>query len=261
MSFAHTDGQRPSRLLPGRGGLSGSQPYTGGPRSGARRIWLTTFTDLTALMLTFFVLQFSMSKINEVEWQNLSDSFQQRLSSVEETQVPLPQQVLGIEPRAALPGDDLVYLTAVIGEHLERAGVAESFTVANLGERILIRSRVSTGDGAGEGADASPDALPEVKGLDALAVLIARLENRVDLELRLNAAGQGRSVGSRYRSALESALAVQGRLAALGVENLAAVKASLDPPTALDGAAPDNSAARDQVGIEFVIHAHEGGRR
>jgi chemotaxis protein MotB len=235
-------------LPPGRGGLSGSQ------------IWLTTFTDLTALMLTFFVLQFSMSKINEVEWQNLSDSFQQRLSSVEETQVPLPQQVLGIEPRAALPGDDLVYLTAVIDEHLERAGVAESFTVTNLGERILIRSRASTGDGAGEGVGAPQDALPEVRGFDALAVLIARLENRVDLELRLSAAGQGRSVRSRYRLALEKALAVQGRLAALGVGNLAAVKASLAPSTALDGGAPASSAVRDQVRIEFVIHAHEGGR-
>jgi hypothetical protein len=211
-------------------------------------------------MLTFFVLQFSMSKINEVEWQNLSDSFQQRLSSVEETQVPLPQQVLGIEPRAALPGDDLVYLTAVIGEHLERAGVAESFTVTNLGERILIRSRASTGDGAGEGVGAPQDALPEVRGFDALAVLIARLENRVDLELRLSAAGQGRSVRSRYRLALEKALAVQGRLAALGVGNLAAVKASLAPSTALDGGAPASSAVRDQVRIEFVIHAHEGGR-
>jgi len=208
-------------------------------------------------MLTFFVLQFSMSKINEVEWQNLSDSFQQRLSSVEETQVPLPQQVLGIEPRATLPGDDLVYLTTVIGEHLVRAGVAERFTVANLGERILIRSRASRGDGTGEDADAPPD----MTGLEALAMLIARLENRVDLELRLNTAGQGRSTGSGYRSALQRALAFQERLAGLGVDDLAAVKASLASPTALDGAAPDSSSEPGQARVELVIHAHEGGRQ
>ena len=33
--------------------------YRGMEPERARRIWLTTFTDLTALMLTFFVLQFS----------------------------------------------------------------------------------------------------------------------------------------------------------------------------------------------------------
>ena len=57
--------------------FAGSRPYPGLPRGRARRIWLTTFTDLAALMLTFFVLQFSMSKIDQVQWQNLADALQQ----------------------------------------------------------------------------------------------------------------------------------------------------------------------------------------
>ena len=55
--------------------------YEGMEPARARKIWLTTFTDLTALMLTFFVLQFSMSKIDQVQWQNLADAFQQKLDT------------------------------------------------------------------------------------------------------------------------------------------------------------------------------------
>jgi chemotaxis protein MotB len=240
MMRASTNGPKLRTMQPGYGGLAGSRPYPGMPRSRARLIWLTTFTDLTALMLTFFVLQFSMSKIDEVQWQNLSDSFQQRLSSVQETQVPLPQQVLGIEPRQTIPGDDLVYLTAVIGEQLKSAGVANHFAIDQRDARIVIRPLVPTVDGLDErGREA----------LEVLAALIARLDNRVDLEFRQAPGDTAATFRSRYRAALEGALAVQERLAALGARNLSTVKARL--------ADPSNTAAPGDARVSFVIHAHE----
>jgi len=36
--------------------------------------WLVTFTDLVALMLTFFVMLFAMSKVEQRKWQNLTDA-------------------------------------------------------------------------------------------------------------------------------------------------------------------------------------------
>src|SRR3546814_1706569 len=46
--------------------------------------WLLIFTDLTALMLTFFVLLFSMSSIQESDWQNLVDSLSTKLDGVQQ---------------------------------------------------------------------------------------------------------------------------------------------------------------------------------
>ena len=50
---------------------------------GSRKIsqtWLVTFADLTALMLTFFILLFSMSKVESTTWQAIVDSFKQQLN-------------------------------------------------------------------------------------------------------------------------------------------------------------------------------------
>ncbi len=219
--------------------FAGSRPYPGLPRGRARRIWLTTFTDLTALMLTFFVLQFSMSKIDEVQWRNLSDSLQQRLSSVQETQVPLPREVLGIEPRQTLPGDDPAYLTAVIGAQLAMSGAAEDFKIEQRGARVVIRFLMSLEEGRDEDGWAS---------LEVLAALITRLDNRVELEFRPAPAGGAAMLRNRYHAALDSALAMQGRLAAMGVRNLSAVKARLSHPG--DGEAPDGAR------LSIIIHAH-----
>lgn len=50
---------------------------------GARKIsqaWMITFADLTALMLTFFILLFSMSTIDSTTWETIVDSFRQHLN-------------------------------------------------------------------------------------------------------------------------------------------------------------------------------------
>ena len=57
-------------------------PVPGGQRSS--QAWLVTFTDLVALMLTFFVMLFAMSKIEHRQWQNLTDALAQDLDAVRE---------------------------------------------------------------------------------------------------------------------------------------------------------------------------------
>lgn len=50
---------------------------------GARKIsqaWLVTFADLTALMLTFFILLFAMSNVDTSTWEAIVDSFKQQLN-------------------------------------------------------------------------------------------------------------------------------------------------------------------------------------
>jgi chemotaxis protein MotB len=50
---------------------------------GAKKIgqeWLITFADLSALLLTFFVLLFSMSTVNSETWESIVDSLKQQLN-------------------------------------------------------------------------------------------------------------------------------------------------------------------------------------
>ena len=42
--------------------------------------WMVTFADLTALMLTFFVLLFSMSKVETSHWEAIVDSLKHELN-------------------------------------------------------------------------------------------------------------------------------------------------------------------------------------
>ena len=45
----------------------------------ASNAWMVIFADLTALLLTFFVLLFSMSSVNVAEWEEVISSFSTRL--------------------------------------------------------------------------------------------------------------------------------------------------------------------------------------
>src|SRR3546814_1780661 len=56
--------------------------YRGRNQSDAQA-WLLTFTDLTALMLTFFVLLFSMSTIEKPNWQSLVNRSEEHTSELQ----------------------------------------------------------------------------------------------------------------------------------------------------------------------------------
>lgn len=58
--------------------------HESGRYGGRRKIshaWLVTFADLTALMLTFFILLFSMSEVESSTWEAVVDSFKQQLNA------------------------------------------------------------------------------------------------------------------------------------------------------------------------------------
>lgn len=48
---------------------------------GNSKIWLTSFTDVVALMLTFFVLLFAMSQPSQEEWSEVSAALQNEFST------------------------------------------------------------------------------------------------------------------------------------------------------------------------------------
>lgn len=51
-----------------------------GDQDGVASLWLITFTDVMALMLTFFVLLFAMSNPKQEEWESLSETMQNKFN-------------------------------------------------------------------------------------------------------------------------------------------------------------------------------------
>lgn len=109
-----------------------------GRRQDSNQAWLLTFTDLAALMLTFFVLLFSMSTIKDSDWQNLVDALSPRLDRVQEVTLSLPQHEKSAEEVQRQPGSDLDYLTAVLKEQMAANPELAAIGVTQEGRRVVI---------------------------------------------------------------------------------------------------------------------------
>ncbi len=106
--------------------------------AGSPNAWMVTFTDLVALMLTFFVLLYSMSSLDVVKWQNLTGSLAESLDSVEESEVVEPKAQLDIKPVRSVPGTDLDYLSNVLFERLEDDEILKDAGFVNQGNRLIV---------------------------------------------------------------------------------------------------------------------------
>ncbi|WP_282607979.1 flagellar motor protein MotB [Pelagibius sp. Alg239-R121] len=112
---------------------------TEAPRpSNSSTAWMVTFTDLVALMLTFFVLLYSMSRLDVVQWQNLTGSLARSLDSVTESTAVKPKAQLDIAPVRFVPGADLDYLANVLSERLRTDDTLSQALFRNQGDRLVI---------------------------------------------------------------------------------------------------------------------------
>jgi len=100
--------------------------------------WMVTFTDLIALMLTFFVLLYSMSKLDIVQWQNLTGTALVSLDSVSDTASVKPKAQLDIAPVSFVPGSDLDYLANVLSERLRSDNLLSQARFRNAGDRLIV---------------------------------------------------------------------------------------------------------------------------
>lgn len=110
------------------------------PQSGGNApLWLITFTDVMALMLTFFVLLFSMSNPNNEAWTDVVSALDSQFNlvfgasrqpgSMETSDINRPQL------HAAL---DLQYLSTLVEKLLENYRELGQTSVARYGDRIVI---------------------------------------------------------------------------------------------------------------------------
>jgi len=108
------------------------------PPEHGTRVWLITFTDLVALMLTFFVMLFAMSNVKLTEWRSIIDSLSQTLRPEETKTVPAPSSAFNIGTIFRQRAIDLDYLTAVLGDAIAGHELLSRGRIARLEDRLVI---------------------------------------------------------------------------------------------------------------------------
>lgn len=100
--------------------------------------WLVTFSDLLALMLTFFVLVFSMSQIRLDAWESMVEAMTDRLSPREEwREIRLVQEPQAEHVHRA-GAVELGYLEAVLTEKLRADPLLGDAVLHRLDDRIIL---------------------------------------------------------------------------------------------------------------------------
>jgi chemotaxis protein MotB len=104
----------------------------------ADRAWLLIFTDLVSLMLTFFVLLFSMSNVKVGEWQNIIDSLSRTLRPTLEKEIKVQTATFNIGTIFRRKAIDLNYLSSVIEEGINDIELLADTQVMLLEDRLVI---------------------------------------------------------------------------------------------------------------------------
>ena len=99
--------------------------------------WLVSFGDVTALMLTFFVMLFSMSHLKSEKWDDIISLINTSLKPKEIKQ-PLPASELNVSTIDVLGGLSTDYLSRVLTEKLERDPILRQSTVTPLQEQVVV---------------------------------------------------------------------------------------------------------------------------
>ena len=119
-----------TRLAPGLEDFPESPP----PNRG----WMVIFTDLVSLMLTFFVLLFSMSSVQIDRWKEMVDALSQSLNLAREKVETLPAAQYNIATIFRKRAVNLDYLGAVLGDMVTQDPVLAQGRLLGLEDRLVV---------------------------------------------------------------------------------------------------------------------------
>lgn len=151
---------------------------TPAPRSAAKSAsWMITFADLIMLLITFFVLLFSMSQVKTEKWQSVIEALSDRLNPISASAKIAPSAELNarrvFEPK--LLGLD--YLDTMLAEKAAADPVLGQSVIQRLDDRLVISLPGRTLFAPGS-AELAPDARDAIA---ALGALLQYVDNRIDV--------------------------------------------------------------------------------
>ncbi len=220
-------------------------------RRGEGQAWMVTFTDLIALLLTFFVMLFSMMKVEEQQWQGLTSSLARQLDGIEGPRVPLPRYARDSEATPLAPATDLDYLSALIGARLAERGDAGAYRVERGANALIVRLPVRLAFAPG-GVQPMASASAAV---ETLSTILRNLDNRVELAGYPGRDDPAAPYATAWELSLHRAQAVADLLRAAGYARPISVRGYAVAPA--EGAAVDRAGGR----VDLLIHADSGDGR
>lgn len=225
----------------------------GGPR--VSQAWMITFTDLVALLITFFVMLFAMSQVEERKWENLTRALSDNLDVVREVTVALPPEDLGIEPVETVPGVDLDYLATLLRQSMESEAELAGGFVTRLSDRLIISLPADLLFAPGRaGLETTGE-----RSAYALGGLLRHIDNRIEVAGHADPQGTRGRYPSNWELSLDRAIAVARMLRKAGYQGEATARghgdshfAQLSPALSAERR---NSLARR---VDVIVHQDAG---
>ena len=100
--------------------------------------WLITFTDLVSLMLTFFVLLFSMSTLRTDHWDSVIDALSQSLNPSSTRAHMSATSDFNIATLFKKRAINLDYLTSVLQDALSKDDLLSGNHLMRLDDRLIV---------------------------------------------------------------------------------------------------------------------------
>ncbi|MCK0070461.1 OmpA/MotB family protein [Kordiimonas laminariae] len=100
--------------------------------------WMVTFADLLSLLLTFFVLMFSVSSVRQETWQNVIDSMARQFNPERNVSRVTPNEAAKELQRNPTAGLNLTYLRESMEQMLENFPGFEGTEVIRHGDEVLV---------------------------------------------------------------------------------------------------------------------------
>ncbi|HPD82390.1 MAG: OmpA family protein [Alphaproteobacteria bacterium] len=151
----------------------------GDQRGTSQSMWLVSFTDVMALMLTFFVLLFAMSNPEPEHWEYVQENIQKNFNNFEGQQLDRgPEDSINVQRINFTQALDLNYLRALMENLVVQHPELKNVRLIN-GDRSLIVSlpqNLLFDPGKAEIKENANKALYILSGT------LARMKNRIEVE-------------------------------------------------------------------------------
>ena len=163
----------------GNGGvLTGTVGRRDDDSEGSTSLWLITFTDIMALMLTFFVLLYSMSAPEEEQWDSVTKGITNQITKTYSAPQSAGQQrEINISKIDFSKAQSLQYLNSVLGNAIEKDEALKNITLIQQEDSLIVSIPEDLLFDSGQ-TDVSTNGK---QVLYALGNSLARIRNRVEV--------------------------------------------------------------------------------
>ncbi len=229
------------------------------PRGPQRPAWLVSFADLIALLLAFFVLLYSMQRVEQGKWEALIQSLSSTLQPSPVIEEPEPSADLNVESLKRPSAINLAYLEVLLRSRKSKEVALSGILLRRRVDRLVI---MVPSDLLFEPGQATPVAAARAR-LSALASVLRNISNRIDIYGHTDPSPVR---SGRYRSnrelSIARAVAVADQLRAFGYRRPVAALGFADTRFG-DVASVETRARRFEYArrVDIVVRATRDARK